>query len=111
MNVKAQDDSPVCHFCGTEAEYTDGPHKGEENFGSDEPWFAAGDDGTATPTYLMPADQLIDPPVVLSTVSQTTSGMGVHVNDDGQKCISDLIWEAVKIKLGIPEPPTTDICS
>jgi hypothetical protein len=110
MQVKASDDSTVCHFCGTDAEYTDGPHTGNENFGSDDPWFVAQSDGTATPTYLEPADQIHDPPVVLSTVSQTTSGMGVHVNDAGQKCMSDLIWEAVKIKLGVPEAPNSNIC-
>jgi hypothetical protein len=45
--------------------------------------------------------------------------MGVHPNDDGHKCISDLIWEAdtlepgvtpLKWKLSIPEAPKTDIC-
>jgi len=110
MQVKASDDNPVCHFCGTDAEYMDGPHTGNENFGSDSPWFVAQSDGTATPTYLEPADQIHDPPVVLSTVSQTTSGMGIHVNDAGQKCMSDLIWEAVKIKLGVPEAPNSNIC-
>jgi hypothetical protein len=110
MQVKASDDSPVCHFCGTDAEYTDGPHTGDHNFGSDNPWIVAQSDGTATPLYLEPADQIHDPPVVLSTVSQTTSGMGVRVNDAGQKCMSDLIWEAVKIKLGIPEAPNSNIC-
>jgi hypothetical protein len=110
MQVKASDDFPVCHLCGTDDTYTDGPHTGNENFGSDDPWFVAQSDGTATPFYLMPADQIHDPPVVLSTVSQTTSGMGVHVNDAGQKCVSDLVWEAVKIKLGIPEAPASSVC-
>ena len=54
-----------------------------------------------------------------SSKSQTTSGMGVHPNDDGHKCISDLIWEAdtiepgvtpLKWKLSIPEAPNSDIC-
>jgi hypothetical protein len=45
--------------------------------------------------------------------------MGVHPNDTGNKCISDLIWEAdtlepgvtpLKWKLSIPEAPKTDIC-
>ena len=46
--------------------------------------------------------------------------MGVHPNDSGNKCISDLIWEAdtlepgvtpLKWKLSLPEPPKTDICN
>jgi len=85
------------------------------NFGCSEPWFKAGDDGTAIPFYLFPSI----PPTILLQESQTTSGMGVHPNDDGNKCISDLIWEAdtlepgvtpLKWKLSIPEAPKTDIC-
>jgi hypothetical protein len=84
------------------------------NFGCSEAWFKAGDDGTAIPFYLDPAAIGI-----LIDKSQTTSGMGVHPNDDGNKCISDLIWEAdtlepgvtpLKWKLSIPEAPKTDIC-
>ncbi|HEU4926399.1 MAG TPA: hypothetical protein VFT24_05090 [Vicinamibacterales bacterium] len=84
------------------------------NFGCSEAWFKAGDDGTAIPFYLDPAAI-----GVLIDRSQTTSGMGVHPNDDGNKCISDLIWEAdtlepgvtpLKWKLSIPEAPKTDIC-
>jgi hypothetical protein len=99
----------VCHLCGTDASYTDS-HSSEQNVGSSNPWFQAGSDGTDTPFYLQPPDQINDPPVVLITESQTTSGMGVYPNDTGNKCISDLVWEAVKIKLGIPEPPNTNIC-
>jgi hypothetical protein len=49
-----------------------------------------------------------------------TSGMGVYPNDDGHKCISDLIWEAdtidpgvspLKWKLGVPEAPNSNICT
>jgi hypothetical protein len=85
------------------------------NFGCSDPWFKAGDDGTAIPFYLFPSI----PPTVLLTESQTTSGMGVHPNDTGNKCISDLIWEAdtldpgvtpLKWKLSVPEAPKTDIC-
>jgi hypothetical protein len=85
------------------------------NFGCSESWFKAGDDGTATPFYLFPSI----PPTILLQESQTTSGMGVHPNDDGNKCISDLIWEAdtlepgvtpLKWKLSVPEAPKTDIC-
>src|SRR5580765_3785048 len=84
------------------------------NFGCDQPWFVAGSDGTDTPFYLDPAAI-----GVLIQESQTTSGMGVYPNDDGQKCISDLIWEAdtidpgttpLKWKLGIPEAPNSNIC-
>jgi hypothetical protein len=84
------------------------------NFGCSEPWFVAGSDGTDIPTYLLPAAIGI-----LIQESQTTSGMGVYPNDDGQKCIADLIWEAdtiepgvtpLKWKLSVPEAPNSDIC-
>jgi hypothetical protein len=84
------------------------------NFGCSENWYVEGDDGTATPFYLNPAA-----PGVLLEMSQTTSGMGVHPNDKGHKCISDLIWEAdtlepgvtpLKWKLSIPEAPNSSIC-
>ena len=84
------------------------------NFGCSDPWFKAGDDGTAMPNYLDPAAL-----GVLIDRSQTTSGMGVHPNDAGNKCIANLIWEAdtlepgvtpLKWKLSIPEAPKTDIC-
>jgi hypothetical protein len=51
-----------------------------------------------------------DRPTVNLVVSQTTSGMGLYPNDTGQKCISDLIWEAVKQKMGIPEPANPNFC-
>jgi len=85
------------------------------NFGCSDPWFVAGSDGTAIPTYLDPAAI-----GVLINESQTTSGMGVYPNDDGQKCISDLIWDAdtidpgttpLKWKLGVPEAPNNNTCS
>ena len=99
----------VCHLCGTDGSYIDN-HKSEQNVGSDNPWFQAGSDGTDTPFYLQPPDQINDPPVVLLLESQTTSGMGVYPNDTGNKCISDLIWESVKWKLGIREPLNSNIC-
>src|SRR6185295_3921956 len=49
------------------------------NFACSDPWFVAGSDGTAIPTYLDPAAIC-----VLINESQTTSGMGVYPNDDGQ---------------------------
>jgi hypothetical protein len=84
------------------------------NFGCDEPWYVEGEDGTKIPDYLDPAAIGI-----LINKSQTTSGMGVHPNDEGHKCISDLIWEAdtiepgvtpLKWKLSIPEAPNSQIC-
>ena len=109
MDVTLRDDQ-VCHFCGIpDAQYFDN-HSSEKNIGSDNFWFKEGSDGNDTPFYLQPADQTINPPVVLMLESQTTSGMGVYPNDTGNKCISDLVWEAVKVKLGIPEAPNTNIC-
>jgi hypothetical protein len=117
MDVTLRDDQ-VCHFCGTEAEYMDS-HSGSKNIGSDKPWFIAGSDGTKLPDYLFTPGPLIDPPVVIMQVSQTTAGMGVYVNADGQKCIDDAIWEAdtidpgttpLKWKLGYGEASSTDIC-
>jgi len=84
------------------------------NFGCSSPWFVAGSDGTDTPFYLIPAT-----PGVLIQESQKTVGMGVYPNDDGHKCIANLIWEAdtpepgvtpLKWKLGIPEQPNSNIC-
>ena len=84
------------------------------NFGCSENWFVEGEDGTAIPNYLDPAAI-----GVLINKSQTTKGMGVHPNNDGHKCISDLIWEAdtlepgvtpLKWKLSVPEAPNSNIC-
>jgi hypothetical protein len=86
----------------------------EINFGCSSSWFKAGDDGTDTPFYLLPAAI-----GVLTNESQTTKGMGVYPNADGHKCIQDLIWEAdtiepgttpLKWKLGVPEAPKSSIC-
>lgn len=99
----------VCHLCGTDATYTDN-HSSEQNVGSSTPWFKEGSDGTDTPFYLQPPDQINDPPVVLIQESQTTSGMGPYPNDTGNKCISDLVWEAVRWKLNVPEPLNSNIC-
>jgi len=84
------------------------------NFGCSDPWFVEGSDGTDNPWYLAPAA-----PGILINQSQTTKGMGVWPNADGHECLGDLIWEAdtidpgtspLKWKLGVPEPPKTDIC-
>jgi len=86
----------------------------EVNFGCDESWFKAGDDGTKIPDYLEPAAI-----GVLIDKSQTTKGMGVHPNDSGNKCIAQLIWEAdtldpgvtpLKWKLSVPEASNTNVC-
>ena len=88
---------------------------GPVSFGCDTPWFTAGSDGTDSPfLYLQPAV-----PGVLTDASQTTSGMGVYPNSDGQKCIDDSIWEAdtidpgttpLKWKLGYGEASNSNIC-
>jgi hypothetical protein len=84
------------------------------NFGCDTSWFTAGSDGTDSPDYLDPAAI-----GVLTQKSQTTSGMGVYPNSDGQKCIDDAIWEAdtidpgttpLKWKLGYGEASNSNIC-
>ena len=66
------------------------------NFGCSDPWFVEGDDGTKEPTYLIPATL-----GVLIQQSQTTSGMGTHPDEDGQDCLSDLIFEADTIEPGV----------
>jgi hypothetical protein len=87
----------------------------EVNFGCDEEWFVEGDEGNKIPSYLDPAAL-----GVLINKSQTTKGMGVRVNADGQKCIADLIWEwdtpepgntPLKWKLKFAEQPNSDICN
>ena len=85
------------------------------SFGCSDPWYVEGEDGTKNPFYLFPSI----PPTVLLQQSQTTSGMGVHPNDKGHKCISELIWEhdtpepgvtPLKWKLSIPEVANSNIC-
>ena len=79
----------------------------EVNFGCSEPWFVGGRrrDGETRTTSLPAALG------VLIEKSQTTSGMGVHPNDDGNKCIADLDLRSrhdrsrvtpLKWKLGVP---------
>ena len=87
----------------------------EVSFGCSEPWYVEGEDGTKNPFYLLPSI----PPTILLQQSQTTSGMGVHLNDKGHKCVSELIWEhdtpepgvtPLKWKLSIPEAANSNIC-
>lgn len=89
-------------------------HDSQQDFGCSDPWFIEGTTGTKIPSYLDPAST-----GVLLTKFQTTTGMGVQVNADGQKCIADAIWEAdtiepgvtpLKWKLGYGEPANANIC-
>ncbi len=108
----------VCHLCGTEAEYIDN-HSGEQNLGSSDPWWIEGDTGRKFPDYLLIPGPLINPPVIIQQVSQTTEGMGQWVDKDGQQCIADAIWDAdtidpgttpLKWLLGYGEPASTSVC-
>ena len=83
-------------------------HQSEKDFGCSTPWIASdGNDGTLTPfPYLTPAIN-----GVLLLARQTTTGMGINPNDTGHTCIADLIWEAVKQKLGVAQAPVSDPCS
>lgn len=83
-------------------------HDSKKDFGCDKPWIASDTkDGTKTPfLYLTPAVT-----GVLTVATQTTKGMGVNPNKEGHTCISDLIWEQVKNKLGVPEAPVQEPCN
>ncbi|MGH3646151.1 MAG: hypothetical protein ACRDTM_03095 [Micromonosporaceae bacterium] len=80
-------------------------HDSKNDFGCDDEWIVSdGDDGNKSPfLYLTPATT-----GVLISATQTTVGMGIYPNADGHDCIADLIWEATKNKLGVPEPPKPD---
>jgi lysophospholipase L1-like esterase len=108
----------VCHLCGTSGSYMD-DHSSNKDLGSDDPWWIEGDTGRKFPEYLLVPGPLINPPVVIMRVSQTTEGMGVWVDADGQQCIADAIWDAdtilpgttpLKWLLGYGEPSKTDVC-
>ena len=79
----------------------------ETNFGCSNTWIGTdGTDGNKTPFfYLTPAVT-----GVLIFAEQTTKNMGVNPNDKGHECIADLIWEAVKQKLDIPQAPDENVC-
>lgn len=72
------------------------------NFGCGDTWIGSdGDKGTKSPfLYLTPAAT-----GVLIKATQTTEDMGIYPNDKGHDCIADLIWEATKVRLGVPEAP------
>ena len=98
MNVAIQ--TTVTH--GEDVEEEDS----NQSFGCDSSWFSTHGSGNFDPpTYLEPAES-----GVLVAELQETTDMGVFPNQDGQQCIADLIWEAAKIKLGIPQAPTDQVC-
>ncbi len=108
----------VCHLCGTQGQYFD-DHSKTVDLGSDDPWWIEGETGRKLPEYLFIPGPLISPPVVIMQVSQTTEGMGVWVDADGQQCIADAIWDAdtilpgqtpLKWILGYGEELNTNIC-
>jgi lysophospholipase L1-like esterase len=108
----------VCHLCGTQGQYFDN-HSSNQDLGSDDPWWIEGETGRNFPTYLLVPGPFINPPVVIMQVSQTTEGMGVWVDADGQQCIADAIWDAdtilpgqtpLKWILGYGEESNTSVC-
>jgi hypothetical protein len=100
MNVKIE--TKVYHPTNTVHD-----HKAEKNFGcdKDDSWIASdGDTGRKTPfLYLTPA---VTGVLILAT--QETKDMGINPNKKGHDCISQMIWEATKTKLGVPEKPLED---
>ncbi len=87
-------------------------HDSQKDFGCSSPWFVKQSDVNTTPDYLDPAAI-----GVLTKESQTVSGMGIHLNEDGHTCVANLIWEApmidntpLKWRLGVPEAPNSNIC-
>jgi hypothetical protein len=99
MKMEVDIQTQVSH--GDEVEEEDG----EAEFGCSTPWWSEGDVGLEPPLYLEPAES----GVLISEMQQTT-GMGAYPNEEGQSCIAELIWEAVKIKLGVPQAPGQGTC-
>lgn len=59
-----------------------------------------------TPGFFTPFQYLIPvapPGIWLAPPVQLTALMGVNPNDKGHGCLSDMVWETVKNKLGVPE--------
>ena len=106
MNVEIK--TKVYHPTNTVHEH----NTSKTNFGCDEgdSWIASDKtDGTKTPfLYLTPA---VTGVLILAT--QETKDMGINPNKKGHDCIAQMIWEATKNKLGVPEKPLEDseICS
>lgn len=67
----------------------------DHNIGCSTTWFTETYNGFRLPDYLPPASNGI-----LLTYTQTTVNMGKYPNSDGQKCISDAIWDADTILPG-----------
>jgi len=86
-------------------------HDSDENFGcdKDDSWIASDKEpGTKSPfLYLTPA---VTGVLILAT--QETKDMGFNPNKKGHDCIAQMIWEATKHKLGVPEKavPEGDVC-
>jgi hypothetical protein len=108
----------VCHLCGTKGQYFD-DHSSNKDLGSSDPWWIEGETGRKFPDYLLVPGPMINPPVVIMRVSQSTEGMGVWVDKDGQQCIADAIWDAdtilpgqtpLKWILGYGEASNTSVC-
>jgi hypothetical protein len=87
-------------------------HNADKNFGCSESdsWIASDkENGTKSPfLYLTPA---VTGVLILAT--QETKDMGINPNKKGHDCIAQMIWEATKHKLGVPEKQLEDseICS
>lgn len=77
-----------------------------QQFGCETSWFSTHGSGNFDPpTYLEPAQS-----GVLVGEEQETTEMGIFPNKEGQQCIADLIWEATKIKLAVPQKPEEEVC-
>ena len=104
MNVKIE--TKVYHPTNTVHDH----NTSKTDFGCSTTWIKSDENkGTKTPfLYLTPAVS-----GVLTFAKQETTDMGINPNADGHTCISDLIWNAVKLKLEVPEPVVEDseVCS
>ncbi|MDQ3756686.1 MAG: hypothetical protein M3394_02415 [Actinomycetota bacterium] len=104
MDMKVQIKTTVYHPTNTTHDHD----TQETNFGCSDTWIGSDDkEGNKSPfLYLTPA---VTGVLILAT--QTTKEMGVNPNKHGHDCISDLVYEAVKNKLDIPEAPApNDVC-
>ncbi len=80
-------------------------HNTDEDFGCSDggdTWIASDGVGGFLPPFLY-----LTPAVngVLLLALQQTTGMGINPNADGHECLADMIYQATKNKLGIPEAP------
>lgn len=97
MQMKVEIKTTVYHPTNTVHD-----HNTDKDFGCDDTWIASdGTTGMKSPfLYLTPAAT-----GVLIMATQTTKEMGFNPNEKGHDCIADMIWEAVKHKLKVEEPP------